>query len=156
MSDTEAPVRSRRSRRGRAGRQAAGTQAADTSVPYITRNIPYYEVLDDDGLSLIENNAETILEEVGIEFRDDEEALQIWRDAGADVQGQLVKFPRGMCRSLIQASAPREYTQHARNPARNVRIGGKNTVFVPAYGCPFVYDMDKGRRYATIEDFRIS
>ena len=154
MSDTEAPVRSRRSRRGRAGRQAAGPQAADTSVPYITRNIPYYEVLDDDGLSLIENNAETILEEVGIEFRDDEEALQIWRDAGADIQGQLVKFPRGMCRSLIQASAPREYTQHARNPARNVRIGGKNTVFVPAYGCPFVYDMDKGRRYATIEDFQ--
>ena len=154
MSDTDAPVRSRRSRRGRGGRQAAGTQAADTSVPYITRNIPYYEVLDDDGLSLIENNAETILEEIGIEFRDDEEALQIWRDAGADVQGQLVKFPRGMCRSLIQASAPREYTQHARNPARNVRIGGKNTVFVPAYGCPFVYDMDKGRRYATIEDFQ--
>lgn len=153
MSDTEAPVRGRRSRRGRAGRSAAGSQEAVASVPYITRNIPYYEVLDDDGLSLIEQNAETILEEVGIEFRDDEEALQIWRDAGADVQGQLVKFPRGMCRSLIQASAPREYTQHARNPARNVRIGGKNTVFVPAYGCPFVYDMDKGRRYATIEDF---
>ncbi|WP_432473465.1 trimethylamine methyltransferase family protein [Amphritea sp. HPY] len=153
MSDTEAPVRGRRSRRGRAGR-SAGSQEAVASVPYITRNIPYYEVLDDDGLSLIEQNAETILEEVGIEFRDDEEALQIWRDAGADVQGQLVKFPRGMCRSLIQASAPREYTQHARNPARNVRIGGKNTVFVPAYGCPFVYDMDKGRRYATIEDFQ--
>jgi len=153
MSDTEAPVRARRSRRGRAGRQA-GAQDAVQSKPYITRNIPYYEVLDDDGLSLIEQNADTILEEVGIEFRDDKEALQIWRDAGADVQGELVKFPRGMCRSLIQASAPREYTQHARNPARNVRIGGKNTVFVPAYGCPFVYDMDKGRRYATIEDFQ--
>lgn len=155
MSDTEAPAKGRRSRRGgRAGRQAAGQQVETPIVPYITRKIPYYEVLDEEGLSLIESNAETILEEVGIEFRDDEEALQIWRDAGADVQGQLVKFPRGMCRSLIQASAPREYTQHARNPARNVRIGGKNTVFVPAYGCPFVYDMDKGRRYATIEDFQ--
>jgi trimethylamine--corrinoid protein Co-methyltransferase len=50
----------------------------------------------DDGLSLIEKNAEIILEEVGIEFHDDEEALQICRDAGADVQGQLVKFPRGI------------------------------------------------------------
>ncbi len=153
MSEVEAPVRARGSRRGRAGRRA-GEQTTTASAPYITRNIPYYEVLDEEGLSLIERNADTILEEVGIEFRDDAEALQIWRDAGADVQGELVKFPRGMCRSIIKASAPAEYTQHARNPARSVRIGGKNTVFVPAYGCPFVYDMDKGRRYATIEDFQ--
>ena len=116
MSETEAPVRTRGKRRGgRAGRRA-GEQSAVASVPYITRNIPYYEVLDEEGLSLIEKNADTILEEVGIEFRDDAEALQIWRDAGADVQGELVKFPRGMCRSIIQASAPAEYTQHARNP----------------------------------------
>jgi len=153
MSDLEAPARGRTSRRGRAGRRA-GVEETVVSAPYITRKIPYFEVLDDDGLSLLERNADTILEEVGIEFRDDEEALQIWRDAGADVQGQLVKFPRGMCRSIIQASAPREFTQHARNPARSVRIGGKNTVFVPAYGCPFVYDMDKGRRYGKLEDFQ--
>ena len=38
-------------------------------------------------------------------------------------------------------------------PARNVTIGGKRTVLVPAYGPPFVHDLDKGRRYATIEDF---
>ncbi len=155
MSETETPTKARRGGRrggGRAARQAAAGQSAPI-VPYITRNIPYFEVLDDKGLSLIEENAETILNEVGIEFRDDEEALQIWRDAGATVEGQLVKFPRGMCRSIIQASAPSEYTQHARNPERNVVIGGKNTCFVPAYGAPFVYDMEKGRRYATIEDF---
>ena len=51
-------------------------------------------------------------------------------------------------------SAPREFTQHARNPARNVVIGGKNTVFAPAYGSPFVRNLDEGRRYARIEDFR--
>ncbi|WP_271271286.1 trimethylamine methyltransferase family protein [Aliamphritea hakodatensis] len=155
MSDSEGPVKARKSRRGggRAGRRAAGGAPAEI-VPYITRNIPYYEVLDEEGLALIEANAETILEEVGIEFRDDEEALQIWRDAGATVEGELVKFPKGMCRSIIQASAPSEYVHHARNPARNVVVGGKNTAFVPAYGSPFVYDMDKGRRYATIEDFQ--
>jgi trimethylamine--corrinoid protein Co-methyltransferase len=59
-----------------------------------------------------------------------------------------------MLRSIIQASAPREFTQHARNPARSVQIGGRNTVFVPAYGSPFVRDLDNGRRYGTIEDFR--
>ena len=33
-------------------------------------------------------------------------------------------------------------------------IGGTNTVFAPAYGSPFVRDLDNGRRYGTIEDFR--
>ena len=154
MSEEEAPVRVRRNRRGRSGRRAGESQAETVSAPYITRNIPCFEVLDEEGLSLIEKNAETILEEVGIRFCDDAEALQIWKDAGAEVKEELVRFPRGMCRSIIQASAPREYTQHAQNPARNIRIGGKHTAFAPAYGCPFVFDLDKGRRYATIEDFQ--
>ena len=44
--------------------------------------------------------------------------------------------------------------QHARNPANNVTIGGNNTVFAPVYGPPFIRNLDEGRRYATIEDFR--
>lgn len=155
MSEVKKPSRSRRSRRGRSDRRdSAQALASIASAPYITRKIPYYEVLDDEGLSLIERNADTILEEIGIEFREDEEALQIWKDAGADVKGERVRFPRGMCRSIIQQHAPAEYTQHSRNPARNIQIGGKNTAFAPAYGSPFVYDIDKGRRYATIEDFQ--
>jgi len=154
MSGSQEPVRTRRSRRGRGGRKTSADSNSAISAPYITRNIPYYEVLDEEGLQLIEQNAETILQETGIEFRDDAEALQIWKDAGADVKGERVRFPAGMCRSIIQASAPREYTQHSRNPARNVRIGGKHTAFAPAYGSPFVFDIDKGRRYATLNDFQ--
>jgi trimethylamine--corrinoid protein Co-methyltransferase len=123
-------------------------------VPYITRKVPVYELLDNAGLELIENNAETVLEEIGIEFRDDPEALQLWRDAGAEVEGERVRFPRDLCRSIIQRSAPREFVQHARNPARSVRIGGNHTVLIPAYGPPFVRDLEGERRYATIEDFR--
>ena len=59
-----------------------------------------------------------------------------------------------MCRSIVQATAPRQFTQYARNPARNVEIGGMHTVFAPNYGSPFVRDLDGGRRYGTIEDFR--
>ena len=139
---------------GRTARQAARSAPVTQGVPYITRNVPVYDVLDEEGLALIEKNAGTILQEIGVEFRGDAEALQIWKDAGADINGERVRIPKGLCKKLIQENAPAEFTQHARNPQRSVRIGGKNTVLVPAYGSPFVLDLDKGRRYATIEDFR--
>ena len=59
-----------------------------------------------------------------------------------------------MCRQIIQASAPRIFTQHARNPERTVQIGDPYTVLAPNYGSPFVRDLDNGRRYGTLEDFR--
>jgi trimethylamine--corrinoid protein Co-methyltransferase len=147
------PSRTRRPS-GRDAKRASRAARAASSVPYITRKIPYYEVLDEAGLAQLEANADTILEEIGIDYRDDPEALEIWKAAGADVRGERVHCARGMCRALIQRSAPREFTQHARNPARNVVIGGRNTVFAPAYGSPFVRSLDEGRRYARIEDFR--
>jgi trimethylamine--corrinoid protein Co-methyltransferase len=147
------PSRSRRPS-GRDAKRAARTARSHSFVPFITRKIPFYEVLDEEGLSLLEHNADTILQEIGIDFREDPEALQLFKAAGADVNGERVRFPRGMCRSIVQRSAPREFVQHARNPARSVVIGGKNTVFAPAYGSPFVRNLDEGRRYARIEDFR--
>src|SRR5580658_9692427 len=139
---------------GRDAKIAARTARSHAFVPYITRQIPYYEVLSSEGLELLEHNADTILEEIGIDFRDDPESLAIWKEAGADVQGERVRFARGMCRSIVRRSAPREFTQYARNPARNVVVGGNRTVFAPAYGSPFVRNLDDGRRYARIEDFR--
>ncbi len=139
---------------GRDAKRAARAARSAASIPYITRNVPYYEVVSEEGLAQIEANAETILSDYGIEFREDDEALAILKAHGADVQGSLAKFPRGMCRELIQQHAPREFVQYARNPARNVRIGGNSTVFAPAYGSPFILNADEGRRYARIDDFR--
>jgi len=150
-----------RSGRGRRARGTGGASARRASRsgggpgpqnPYIRRQINEYEVLDEEGLSLIEANADRVLEEIGIEFRDDAEALALWRDAGANVRGERVHFPKGLCRSLLR-TAPQSFTQHARNPERSVQIGGKATVFAPVYGPPFVRDLDGERRYATIEDF---
>src|SRR6185436_930000 len=97
---------------------------------------------------------DTILQEVGLEFRGDPDALRLLQDAGADVDGVRVRFPRGMVRSIIQASAPRVFRQTARNPERAVMLGDPYTVLAPNYGSPFVRDLDGGRRYGTIEDFR--
>jgi trimethylamine--corrinoid protein Co-methyltransferase len=125
-----------------------------STATHIDRKIPYYEILSEEGMQLIENNAETVLEEIGIEFNDFPQALSLFKEAGADIDGERVRFPRGLCRAIVQASAPKEYMQHARNPARSTMIGGDRTVLVPAYGSPFVRDLDNGRRYATLEDFR--
>jgi trimethylamine--corrinoid protein Co-methyltransferase len=144
----------RRKKRGRSAKLAARQQRTASTAAWIDRNIPHVEVLDEAGLQLIEHNADTVLEEIGVEFRDFPKALELLKNAGADVDGERVRFPRGLCRSIIQASAPSEYRQHARNPERSVMIGGDRTVLVPAYGSPFVRNLDEGRRYATLEDFR--
>jgi len=144
----------RRTRGGAEARRAQRTRLNVTQLPYIHRKIPLTEILNEEGLQLIERNADTILEKIGIEFRDDEEALRLWKEAGADVKGTRVRFPRGLPRSVIQKSAPKTFTQYARNRERTVEIGGDGTVFAPVYGPPFIRNLDEGRRYATIDDFR--
>lgn len=147
---TEKPARGR----GRQARQAERSQRGTRpGVPYITRGIPPYEVLSEENLLRIEAAADRVLAETGIEFRDDPAALDLWRRAGAQVQGVLVKFEPGMLRELLR-HAPPAFTQHARNPAKSVEIGGKSVVFSPAYGSPFVMDLDNGRRFGTLQDFR--
>lgn len=148
-------MRSRGASRGggaSARRAAREGQGPGPSNNYIQRKLAPYEVLDEAGLDLIEANADRILQEVGIEFRGDPEVLQMWKDAGADVDGERVRIPKGLCRKLLE-TAPSKFIQHARNPVRNVEIGGTSTVFAPVYGPPFVRDLEGERRYATIEDF---
>jgi trimethylamine--corrinoid protein Co-methyltransferase len=141
-------------RRGRSARQAARLARAIETLPYLTRTLPPLEVISTDGLEAIEHNADTLLQEVGIEIVNFPEGVEIFRSAGADVQGSRVRFERGMCRRLVQASAPALFTQTARNRARSVQIGDPYMVLAPAYGSPFIRNLDDGRRYATIEDFR--
>ena len=139
---------------GRAARQSTRKTSNALREPFLTRLIKPYEMVSEEGLQTLEDNADAILEEIGVEIRDYPSAIERFKNAGAIVDGTRVRFPRGMCRSIIQASAPRIYTQHARNPENNVQIGGDATVFAPNYGSPFVHDLDNGRRYATIADFQ--
>ena len=146
----------RRERGGSGARRALRSRRFDTTpLPYIQRNVPVFDVLSQEGLEIIENNAEVIMEEVGIAIKDDPDTIAMWRDAGADVadDGETLHFPRGLARSLL-ATAPSSFTQRARNPQRSVKIGDGATVFAPVYGPPFIHNLDDGRRYATIEDFR--
>jgi trimethylamine--corrinoid protein Co-methyltransferase len=149
MSDTGG----RRARGGGAARRAERSAVSFETARFIERNIPNFEVLTAEAIEIIEHNAETILEEIGVNFVENPAALERWRQAGADVRGERVHIPRGLARKLC-STAPKSFVQHARNPERNVDIGGRNLVLAPVYGPPFVRDAEGGRRYATIEDFR--
>ena len=138
---------------GGAARRAARSAVSFETAKYIERNIPNFEVLNEEALDIIEYNAETVLEEIGVNFVENPAALERWREAGADIDGERVRIPRGLARKLC-STAPSTFTQHARNPARSVVIGGRNLVLAPVYGPPFVRDNMGGRRYATMEDFR--
>lgn len=153
-TDERSPRKGRRGG-GRAARQKLRAEGQSETSPFLVRTLPPVSVLNEAGLVQIEENAEIILSEVGVAFQETPEALDLLEAAGAivDRETEVVRFPRGLCRQLIQDNAPKEFIQHARNPERSVRIGGDATVFAPSYGSPFVTDLDNGRRYGTLTDF---
>jgi trimethylamine---corrinoid protein Co-methyltransferase len=138
-----------RRRERRAQRAAA---AAPARARPITYRLPLYELLAPEGLERLHEASMRILGEFGIDFYD-EEARAILRDHGADVRGETVFFEPALIEEYV-GKAPRQFTQLARNPDNNIQIGGDQVVFAPVYGPPFVLDLDRGRREATLEDFR--
>lgn len=154
MADTDSPKLRRTRGSSREARKARRAQPP-LAPAYITRRLPPYELLSEEGLLAIEAHADRLLEEIGMEIRGDEAAIALWQRAGARIVDRWrVHVPAGLARELVRRTAPRQFTQHARNGARSVRIGAEHTVFAPAYGSPFVTDTERGRRYGTLEDFQ--
>ncbi len=145
---TQAPSTSRKSS-GRARRK----RLVQPAPAYVTRTIPFFEFMNEEDLVKIEDHADWLIQEVGLDFCDDPKALEIWQGAGADIKGTRVRLPKGMARELCK-TAPRQFRQHARNPAKSVEIGGNNAVFAACYGPPFVRDLKEGRRYGSLLDFQ--
>ncbi|MGU9956765.1 MAG: trimethylamine methyltransferase family protein [Arenicellales bacterium WSBS_2016_MAG_OTU3] len=152
--DQPQPTRKRR-RRTTAGSVARNTiaQRNGKSPAYLVRRIPAYELLNEEQLVKLENHADWILAEIGIEIRGDKTALGLFAEAGANVSGERIRFEPGHVRALCE-SAPKRFTMYARNPEKNIQFGDNNLIFAPAYGPPFVTDLEQGRRYATLKDFQ--
>ena len=142
-------------RRERGGRQKRVERASRSQIgapAYLTRKIPVYALLEEEQLQRIEAAADRILAEIGMDIRGDPEALALFRQAGAKLDGERIRFEPGLVQSLC-STAPARFVQHARNPARSVEVGGDAIVLAPAYGSPFVRDREGGRRYGTLADF---
>ncbi len=110
-----------------------------------------YDLLSGEEVEAIHEQAMTILEEIGVDFLHDR-AREIFGQAGMKVEDNRVRFDRAFVMEQV-AKTPATFDLQARNPARSVILGGDNVVTAPVYGPPFITDLERGRRGATIEDF---
>ena len=117
----------------------------------LINDLPRYEILDEAALAELERGWRRIVSELGIDFLHPE-ALQVFKDAGQEVEGEVVRFDPDWILEQV-AKAPAEFDLQARNPERSVHIGGNHMVFSAVYGCPFVREGDE-RREATYDDFQ--
>ena len=139
-------------RRSRKSRSDAAGQITAPASPFIKRSLPFFDILEEEKIEALERHVDWLIQDVGIAFRDDPVALDLWRAEGAKLDGDIIRAPADWIRSLC-AKAPSKFTQIARNPERSVEIGGDNQVFAPIYGAPFVRDLEGGRRYGDIASF---
>ncbi len=111
------------------------------------------EVLRADQVERIHDASLQVLEDLGMEILGDE-ALEILAAAGADVDrgNRRVRFDRGLIEESV-AKAPARFTLHARNPERNVVLGGNHINFCPVASPPNCSDLDGGRRAGTFADY---
>lgn len=139
-------------RRARSSRNRNDADLGVSPSPYIQRQLPFFDPLNEEQLTKLEAQVDWLIQDVGIAFRDDPVALDLWKAEGARIEGDVVRAPADWIRALCQ-KAPSEFTQLARNPERSVVIGGSNQVFAPIYGAPFVRDLEGGRRYGDMAAF---
>lgn len=112
---------SRRSRRGDARKRRTGGagQNPQLRVPFIRRNIPTYDLLDEESFVEIEAATDRILAEIGIEFREDPETVRLFREAGGNVtelsaEAWNIKFEPGLVRNILR-TAPTSYPARAQS-----------------------------------------
>ena len=144
------PPKNRSRAGGRSARRTLRSTRNFAMLPSLSNSLPPCEVMDGAQVEKIDNASMDILENVGVVFRDDI-ALADWKRVGAKVEGERVYLDRGLVRDLI-ASIPSDFTYHARNAANNVRLGGRQSVFVPMTGAPYLRDLDDVRRNPMLED----
>ncbi|MCF2870654.1 trimethylamine methyltransferase family protein [Octadecabacter sp. G9-8] len=137
-------------RRGRGARKAIRQTRDVKMLPALKRKLPYTEPMTPDQIEKIDGASMDILENVGVQFRDDI-ALEDWKRAGAKVVGDMVYLDRNLVRELI-ATIPETFTYHARNPANNLPFGRDHAMFVPMTGAPYLRDLDDLRRNPTLDD----
>ena len=111
----------------------------------------YQELLTRADLEAIHQTSARILANIGVTFPS-EAALDHFRRHGMRVDGIRVYLSESQLFEALR-TVPRQFTIRARNPQRDVVVGGGRPVFAPGYGAPFLVDPDSGKRLPTMEDY---
>ena len=143
MADTGARKRRGGGRAGAAARRGSAALEQMPWTPPVNIDRPT-EPLTEEGIAAIHDGAMRILEEIGVQFLN-AEALQIFKQAGVKVEGELVKMDRDFVMEMV-GKAPSEFTLTPRNPERAIRIGGNSMVFGNVSSPPNYWDMDLGKK----------
>ncbi len=138
-------------RGGRSSRRTMREDVRETMLPGMTRGIPLMEPMSHAQVEKIDAASMDILENVGVVFRDDQ-AIRDWQSVGADIRdGDRVHLDRGLVRELIK-TIPSDFTYHARDPKKNIRLGGPHSMFIPMTGAPYMRDLEDKRRPPGLDD----
>ena len=152
MTDTAVNDDLGRVRQGRDARAAKRRTRVRTWLPELERKIPWVDLLSEEQVRTIHEASMDVIEEVGVEFRC-EDAIAMWKAAGASVDGVRVRIDRELLMDLV-GTAPSSYTMVARDRSFDATVGDGKTIFTPSYGAPYVLDLDGVRRPASLDDFR--
>ncbi|PUB12099.1 trimethylamine methyltransferase family protein [Yoonia sediminilitoris] len=136
----------RRRSGGRAGNAARRGQAAIDQMPWkppVNIDRPT-EPLPTEGVQAIHDGAMRILEEIGIEFLNDE-AIALFRQAGCTVNGSNVRMGREWVMEML-GHAPAQFDITPRNPDRKITIGGKHILFGNVSSPPNYFDLEIGKK----------
>jgi trimethylamine--corrinoid protein Co-methyltransferase len=157
MTDMDTPAGEALQGRRRAGGRAAHARSTlPQQRPWSQPRTPYAPVaaISEDELESIHRASLRVLSEIGMDFLD-ADARDRLRAAGADVEpdGTRVRFDPAMVEERIR-SAPSEFTLHARNPDRHVRLGGSWMAFGTVGSPPNASDLDRGRRIGNRDDYQ--
>src|SRR5215510_8630119 len=139
----------------RAARRQRRAESPVLQLPFrpMRNPLPPMEVIGPDQLEQLHAASMRILEEIGLNFMD-AETLSILEQAGArvDYAKQHAWLDRGLVLEAV-AKAPHAFNWRARNPARNVPIGGDTIALAPQGGVAYVNSLDRGRRRGTLDDY---
>ncbi len=148
MTAERPPARGRTGRRDRTGRS---TTPAQPEWRLHHRCFEPTRVVSDDELEAVHLASLEVLRDIGVDFLHPT-ALEMWRAAGAHVDGDRVRFDPELIMALV-STAPSEFTMHAPDPARDLRIGADHVIFTAVASAPNVSDRSGGRRMGNRADF---
>ncbi|WP_420419720.1 trimethylamine methyltransferase family protein [Pacificispira sp.] len=152
MARTRPGRTNRRQNREQAAAEAAGLhQLPWGQLTYVDRPI---DPLDEEGVQKVHDAAMRVLEDIGIEFLNDE-AVEILRKAGCTVgsNGQNIRFDRDWIMAQT-AKAPSSFTITPRNPAREIEWGNGKAAFGMVASPPNSMDLVGGRRVGNRKDYQ--